>query len=133
MLITKKYMNIVVTDEYSHTDFVERENGCIVTSILINDGDVYITVIDAKDVDEAFNAIDVKEERYKITLKNDGEVELTINDGEKKKTTVFYSLQHMLKDERGQEIIMRHDYRHLFGDGLEMVKAIFEEYDSLHS
>ena len=132
MLITKKYMNIVTIDEYTHTDFVEREWGVIKTTILINDGDVYITIIDAKDVDEDFNPIDVKELRYFIKLYESGEVHFTFNldEGEE---IIYHSITEMIdNNEAAHDMMNRHDYRHLFGDGLEMVSTIFEEYNSLH-
>ena len=133
MLTTLKYGKLTIVDKYSHTDFVD-ENGVIITSILIDDGDVYITVVDAKDVDEeeGFKPIDVKEVRYFIKLYESGEVRFTFNidEGDEEE---YPTIREMIKtNKEAHDMMNRRDYRHLFGDGLEMVEIIFEEYSCVH-
>ena len=132
MILRMNYGKFSVCDNYSHTDFIERENGCIVTSVLVDDGDVFITIIDAGNLDEDFNPVDVKEMRYFIKLYASGEVHFTFNLDEGEEET-YHSITELLKNNKeAHDMLNRRDYRHLFGDGLKMVSTIFEEYSSLH-
>ncbi|EGC04254.1 hypothetical protein [Ruminococcus albus] len=129
-MITKKYGKFTVVDEYSHTDYIDRENGVIITSVIINDGDVYISVIDAEDINGDFNPIGIKEKRYIINLYDSGDVHFTSPCGECKK---YKSIKEMMKENKAAyDMLNRHDYRHVFDDGLDMISTIFKEYNSLH-
>ena len=93
---------------------------------------MFITIIDAGDLDEDFNPVDVKEMRYFIKLYASGEVHFTFNLDEGEEET-YHSIAEMIeKNMAAHDMLNRRDYRHLFGDGLKMVETIFGEYEAIH-